>query len=294
MADKNEMQFIKHIFNKHKAQAALVMIGAIALVLYFITRSFAISGGPFTPNETLDPNCVPGGVCKVNIFPTNASGALTNDGSGGLSWVAAGGGGGATVEGKTIALSANGNVASINGVNQSNSNYKVRFDVDIPGSVGTTQVVCGTGQGIISAVSGNTITVDTITVFTGGPGFPASGGTCTYTNLITFVSISGINMTSNPVWILTIPTTSQLKLAHLNAGKQTPSFTTSTGESDGTIQDSISSGFGFNASNLLYLFDNPNGWSGQISAINPSSFDITFTKIGSGLDLAGKLHLIEG
>jgi hypothetical protein len=36
------------------------------------------------------------------------------------------------------------------------------------------------------------------------------------------------------------------------------------------------------------------GWTGAISAINPTSFDITLTQVGAGLDITGTMHLIEG
>lgn len=101
------------------------------------------------------------------------------------------------------------------------------------------------------------------------------------------------NPGANPT--LTITTTSKIKLAHINvSGTSFGSY----GKDDGVLADSINSninGVGSNLSNSINVGLSgkvANGWTGKITQINQTSFNITFTQIGSGDSISGNYHLI--
>lgn len=120
------MKFINHIFVKHRSTAlALIALFIFAVLL----KVSAVSGGPFTPGETLNPDCYPSNVnCIVKIFPTDAAGALKNDGSGNLTWGTAG----SAISGLTQNYLSKSNAAGDNIVNS------IIFDDGTNVGIGTT------------------------------------------------------------------------------------------------------------------------------------------------------------
>jgi len=52
---------------------------------------------------------------------------------------------------------------------------------------------------------------------------------------------------------------------------------------------------GFDGSNCINLNDAfGNGWTGLITTITSTYFEITFTQIGAGLDITSQMHTIQG
>jgi hypothetical protein len=110
--------------------------------------------------------------------------------------------------------------------------------------------------------------------------------------------ITLINPGANPT--IRVTTTKELKLGFFNTIKTSDTFG-SDGKSDGTIQNcQVSLGASaddiIDQINCINVLDDGagDGWTGAISAINPTSFDITLTQVGAGLDITGQMHLIEG
>lgn len=149
----------------------------------------------------------------------------------------------------------------------------------------------------------------------GGPGagiFPVyQNGTFTLSadGLVGSGEVGGAPATYNPVTkVMTFTTTKELKLWHGITTQQNPFGSTSfsDGRSDGVIQNSsvftVILGFPNQAIatsdfiNTINVSDanTGDGWTGIITDIRATEFDITFTQLGIGLEIKGQMHLIEG
>ncbi len=123
-----------------------------------------------------------------------------------------------------------------------------------------------------------------------GVGSTFESGTFTLSaNGLTATGGTLINPGANPT--LRITTTKKLKLWHGRTFETGNLNNNDDGRSDGIIQNS-----GGNTINCISVDDSglpANGWTGLITAIADTSFDITFTQIGAGLAITGQMHLIE-
>ena len=131
-----------------------------------------------------------------------------------------------------------------------------------------------------------------------------AGGGNTFESKTFVLSADGISITGSDAGItlsnpganptITISTTKRLKLGffHITGGGRY-----SIGKSDGTLHNSIGVGSTNTLGSQTKCIDiasGGNGWTGLISAINATTFDITFTQVGSGLAITGQMQLIEG
>lgn len=93
-----------------------------------------------------------------------------------------------------------------------------------------------------------------------------------------------------------IPTTKTLKLAHINV--KTPTDSGSNGTDNGIIANSISlaptAGLSIAQTVSINVDALGDGWTGKITIITSTYFEITFTQVGAGLAITGQMHLIEG
>jgi|SRR3990167_2341982 len=213
--------------------------------------------------------------------------------------------GGNTFENATFTLNAAGDTSTVvtkdsegtivydedNTTDPTQLKVKLEFTAPIPiTTVGQTLTNVTTGAtGVIVVKDGGILTLDTLTA-----GAWANGDT------IEFPNTDPVVLDNDPIWILTIPTAKKLKLAFLNVVSGA-SFG-SDGKDNGVISNCVLRYGGQNPS--LWIQDksivvidvtgNGDGWTGLITAIADNSFDITFPKVGVGLDITGQMHLIEG
>ena len=105
------------------------------------------------------------------------------------------------------------------------------------------------------------------------------------------------NPGANPT--LTIPTTNKLRLAHFHTRDTGLFLISSIGKDDLLLRDCVYSlatdGSYSDIDNSIRigfatLVSFPNGWTGRITAIGATSYAITFTKVGGGLDITGQWH----
>ena len=200
-----------------------------------------------------------------------------------------------TFESGSFTLSADGSTATLgmNGAALAPLNHKVTFDIaDATGyAVGQTVTDNTTGAtGVITVKSGVTLTLDTLTVGTWANTDTVTNGT----NITTVASI--------PTWIITIPTAKRLKLWQGMTVDDSNSKIFSNGISNGNIQ--YSSGGRFNGGTPLIFtsftlaifvsnLDTGNDWTGLITDIRATEFDITLTQVGVGLAITSQFHLQE-
>lgn len=98
-----------------------------------------------------------------------------------------------------------------------------------------------------------------------------------------------------------IPTTKTLKLAHITAKDDASTNKASIGKDDGVKADSMTAytaGATLRVSASLTASIDVNGggtdgWTGLITTITSTYFEITFTQVGAGLAITGNMHLIE-
>lgn len=134
-----------------------------------------------------------------------------------------------------------------------------------------------------------------------GPGPGIVDGNFTL-NAAGTVATGGVlsNPGSTPTLLITI--NKAAKLVHFdcyNSGFSVHTNVGSYGKDDKNKQDCVY----FNDrplvaadhSNSIIVVNNAgNGWNGKITALNPTTFRVSFSKVGEGLDIVGQFHAITG
>lgn len=194
-------------------------------------------------------------------------------------------GGGDTIEDGTFTLSADGSTSTVNG---NSSNHTVQF-----------QILAFSGWAINDVITNNTTgATGRVIAITGGvnPRFTLDNltiGSWDALDQVTNGSVVG-NINANAIWVLTIPTTKQLKLwfgLTFNTGNQS---IYSDGRSNGIIQNCEGVSVGSDSLNCINVNNTTDGWQGRLVSITSTSYSIRFIKIGVGLDITGQWHAITG
>jgi hypothetical protein len=219
------------------------------------------------------------------------AGVTATNGAGKTTVTIAGGGNGDTVENGAFTLLADGTVATIN--NGSSFAPNINFSISVrcfQPSIGDTITNTDTGGTGIIISQGHPLTNS----FTLGSvrGIWSNNANITYIGATNNPTVGGLT------FILTIPTINKLKLLNdikvYNTGDiSTGSF---NGVSDGISQScvyTINSRFGttvnIDLTNCIFVSGQfPQGWTGLITAIRDTEYDITLTQLTTGLDITGQ------